>query len=129
MVVVALAMVVALWSRLDGATHYERAIDLAEGQGAELSPAQARQVRLDLRSAGRRTPGTEPEVAIAQLEAFLGRPRRAAAELREVLRREPENATAWGLLAVALAEVEPRAARRAARREARLRAGFVGRRD
>lgn len=129
MVLVALGAVVLLWTWLGAANDYERAVDLARDAGAELSPAQAEQIRRDLLAAGRRTPSTEPEVAIAQFHLFRGKPRRAAGELRGVVSREPDNATAWGLLATALAGVDASASREAARREAQLRAGFVRRSD
>jgi hypothetical protein len=129
MVISALAAVVLLWSWLGAARDYTRAFDLMESSSGDLSPARAERARLALRAAGRRTPSTEPEVAIAQLDLFLGQSRRAAAELRHVVRREPDNATAWGLLASALGRINKPASRRAARHEARLRAGFVRPRD
>jgi len=125
MAAVALGVVFVLWTWLGAARDYERAVDLAAS--TRLSSAQAEQVRRDLLAAGRHTPSTEPEVAIAQFELFLRQPRRAADELRGVVSREPDNATAWGLLALALAGVDPPASRAAARREEQLRAGFVRR--
>ena len=127
MVAVALAVVFVLWAWLGAARDYERAVELATS--APLSSAQAEQVRRDLLAAGRHTPSTEPEVALAQLELFLRHPRRAADELGGVVSREPDNATAWGLLATALRGVDAPASRAAARREAQLRAGFVRRSD
>ncbi len=127
MVAVALAVVFVLWTWLGAARDYERAAELATS--TPLSSAQAEQVRRDLLAAGRHTPSTEPEVALAQFELFLSQPRRAADELGGVVSREPDNATAWGLLARALTGVDAPASRAAARREAQLRAGFVRRRD
>lgn len=125
----ALAGALLLWSWLGAASSYERAIDAVNESGGRLSPGQAKQVRDDLRSAARHTPSTEPELAIAQLDLFLDEPRRAAVVLREVLRREPENAAAWGLLAIALSGVDEPTARDAARREAQLRGGIARRHE
>jgi len=125
--VLAAAAVVPLAIWLGAASSYEGALDEVERAGGSLSAQQAGQIARDLRSAADRTPSTEPEVALAQLDLFTGRPRPAAAELRGVLEREPENATAWGLLAIALREDDPDGSRRAARRERELRAGFARR--
>ena len=125
MVAVALAVVFVIWTWLGAARDYERAVELATNP--PLSSAQAEQVGRDLLAAGRHTPSTEPEVALAQFELFLGQPLRAAGELRRVVSREPDNATAWGLLATALGGIDEPASRAAARREAKLRAGFVRR--
>ncbi len=127
MVAVALGVVFVLWIWLGAARDYERAVELAAS--TPLSSAEVERVRRGLLAAGRHTPSTEPEVTLAQFELFLRQPRRAADELGGVVSREPDNATAWGLLATALRRVDAPASRAAARREAQLRAGFVRRND
>jgi predicted Zn-dependent protease len=119
---IALAILVPLCVWLLAAVRYERALERVESAGARQA---ADRIRSDLRSAARLTPSTEPEVAVGQLELFLGRPDKAARELRAVVRREPDNASAWGLLSIALEDADPAAAERASRREVELRGGFA----
>ena len=50
------------------------------------------------RRAGLLNPDTTPELQRAYVHALRGRRDRAIATVQEVLRREPENRNAWGLL-------------------------------
>ena len=78
----------------------QRAIDLLEG---------ARRAR----------PDGEIVPRLAGLELTAGRPERAVALVRPLVRHEPDNVTAWTVLAFALADSDPAAAREAdARRRA-----------
>jgi len=83
------------------APQVERAVDLLEG---------ARRARPD--------GAVLPRLAGMHLSA--GRPEVAAALLRPLVRSEPENVPAWTVLALALADSDPRAARRAQARQRAL---------
>ena len=65
-------------------------------------------------------PDTTPDVRRAFLYQGTGRPGEAAALLESVLRREPENLDAWGLLYAFTRERDPEAARRALSARERL---------
>jgi predicted Zn-dependent protease len=70
---------------------------LALSERALSAPDLARAESLLRRAAGR-TPSTRPELRLAQLEAFAGRPAAARRIAEGIVRREPENAAAWRLL-------------------------------
>jgi predicted Zn-dependent protease len=71
-----------------------------EAHGTELSavPGNLARADADLRAARRLNPDTGPELTRAFLYVGAGRPADAAAILEGILRREPDNLTAWGAL-------------------------------
>lgn len=73
-----------------------------------------------LRDARLLNPGTTPDVRRAFLYQGTGRPREAAALLEDVLRREPDNLDAWGLLSAFTRDRDPALARRALAERERL---------
>jgi hypothetical protein len=56
---------------------------------------------------------TQPDLRLAQLDAFTQRPDRAVRRLQALVRREPENYEAWVLLAQTARTVDPPLADRA----------------
>jgi hypothetical protein len=70
-------------------------------------------VEADLRGARLLNPDTGPDVGRAFIFNSRGRAQDARALLGSVLRREPENLTAWGLLYLISLDADPAAARRA----------------
>ena len=74
---------------------------------------QARGGEAALRDARLLNPDTTPDVRRAFLYQGTGRPEEAAALLEDVLRREPENLDAWGLLYAFTRDRDPATARRA----------------
>jgi predicted Zn-dependent protease len=110
-IVVALAMAGWLAAAYPGARDEARARALL-GQGASparLSAAEQRHAFALLRSARR----VRPDGTAVQLESSLltltGRKAQAATLLRALLRREPDNVTAWTLLAFADPKAIPQA--------------------
>lgn len=65
-------------------------------------------------------PDTSPDVGRAVLYQGRGEPERAVALLRDVLNREPDNLTAWGLLLGLSRGVDPATERRALEARQRL---------
>jgi predicted Zn-dependent protease len=74
----------------------------------------------DYRAARWLNPDTLPDVRRAFLYHGTGRQAEAAALLEDVLRREPDNLDAWGLLYAFTRERDPATARRALEARARL---------
>jgi predicted Zn-dependent protease len=62
------------------------------------SPGDRARAESDLRGARFLNPDTTPDVDRAALYLGDGRPRAAVALLEDVVRREPENRTAWAVL-------------------------------
>jgi hypothetical protein len=67
----------------------------SEGEPATLARAES-----DLRRANLLNPGTGPDVSRALVRRARGRTKQSVALLEDVLRREPENVTAWRILMV-----------------------------
>lgn len=84
------------------------------------TPAQVDSAVAMLRDAARRTPDTLPETGAAFVLIRAGRKAEGEAMVRSVLRREPRNVTAWGLLALALDGRDAPGAAAARARVARL---------
>lgn len=59
------------------------------------------------------SPDTTPDIGRAVLYEGAGRLQAAAAVLEDIVRREPENRTAWGLLFLLTRDRDPAAAARA----------------
>lgn len=74
----------------------------------------------DLRAASRLNPDTVPDIALATVYRRQGENARAKATLEDVLRREPDNLTAWGVLFTFTARDDPATARRALAARRRL---------
>ena len=111
LVLVAVGVAVWLASGLRAAHEESRAIALVRPHAGRADVARAESLLL---SAAAHSPSTRPELRLAQLRAFERRPAAARGILEAIVRREPENADAWRLLA--LVGRPPRAA------EARRRA-------
>ena len=74
----------------------------------------------DFRAARTLNPSTAPDVSRAFLYARNGRRDRAAALLKDVVRREPDNLTAWGVLYSFTKDDDPATAARALAARRRL---------
>jgi predicted Zn-dependent protease len=84
------------------------------------TPAQVDAAAKMLHDAARHTPDTLPETGEAFVLIRAGRDAEGAAIVRSVLKREPRNVTAWGLLALALDGSDDAGAARARAEVARL---------
>jgi len=102
------------------AAHLGAEGELLAVRGAALDPAMAAHVDDLLRRAARLTPDTSPEVARAGMLSERGDHAAAIAVLRDVLRREPRNVTAWIVLSVAAKPVDAALSQRARRQAAEL---------
>lgn len=97
-VAAAIALAVALLPGLGSARDQAQALRLAR---EDFSPRTAPRIEPLLVRASEHTGSTEPELDRAKVLLFLRRPGDAARLLERVVRSEPENADAWGLLAQA----------------------------
>ena len=89
----------AIWlNRVDAYQHARRE---AIAKGAAQDPARVRHVTDLFESARDLTPDTTPILGEGVFLIEAGQNQRAARVLNEVLRREPRNVSAWGLLAAA----------------------------
>jgi predicted Zn-dependent protease len=84
------------------------------------TPAQVDAAVAKLRDAARHTPDTLPETGEAFVLIRAGRKEEGERIVRSVLRREPSNVTAWGLLALALDGRDPAGAAAARAQVVRL---------
>lgn len=99
LVAVAAAVIFSLATWL----HQARLFTDARAAGvAARTPAQAAGAAAKLRDAARDTPDTLPETGQAFVLIRAGRKAEGERIVRSVLRQEPRNVTAWGLLALAL---------------------------
>ena len=106
--VAAAAVAILAWLGLS-----ERAVRLqAHGVGATASHDFERAER-DFRRARFLNPDPTPDLQRSYVYAASSRRPRAIALLEDVLRREPENRSAWGLLLEFTAREDPAVARRA----------------
>jgi hypothetical protein len=76
-----------------------------EARGAEVVQPGASRDRLDaaeddLRAARLLNPDAQPDIDLALLYRARGEAERASATIEDVVRREPDNRVAWGVLAV-----------------------------
>ena len=94
-VVAALAGIVLLAGELRTARDIDRAVAVS------VQPGRADEALALLRAAAARTPDTTPLLREAQLQLLRRRPGEAIGAAREAVRREPENAQGWLLLAQA----------------------------
>jgi hypothetical protein len=113
---IALAAAGWLASAYPGARDEARARAIRPGPSGELTPQQV-QRSIDLLEGARRArPDGDVVPRLAGLELTAGRPERAVALLRPLLRSEPDNVTAWTVLAFALADSDPAGAAEARER-------------
>jgi predicted Zn-dependent protease len=120
LVLVAVAAAGWLASAYPGTRDEARARAIRPAAGGALTPSQvARSIEL-LEGARRARPDGEVGVKLAGLELTAGRPERAVALLRPIVRSEPENLPAWTTLAIALQRLDPAAAREARERQRAL---------
>jgi hypothetical protein len=119
LLIVALAAVAWLGSAYAGARDEARAGALSRTDGGHLDAARRAELIALLDGARRRRPDSLVVPREAGQLVLAGRAAAAAALLRPLLRAEPENATGWAVLAIALARTDPAGARAAdARRRA-----------
>jgi hypothetical protein len=85
-----------------------------------FDPAGFRSAEEDFRDARLLSPDTTPDLHRAVLYQVHGRAPQAIALLKDVVRREPENVTAWNVLRELTRERDPATARRAAAAQRRL---------
>jgi tetratricopeptide (TPR) repeat protein len=91
-----------------------------EASGRLQAPGDAERAAADFRAARLLNPDTAPDVGLALLLQTEGRREQATALLEDVLEREPENLTAWGLLYNVARTEDPATARRAFEARRRL---------
>lgn len=109
--VAALAVVVLAWLAVMERDNRRLASGVAVAQ-QRLSPAAFARADSDLRAARMLNPDEQPQVDRALLRFATGRPG-AEAIVEDVLRREPDNLTAWGVLyTIARGRHDPAAVRR-----------------
>jgi hypothetical protein len=90
------------------------------GAGKVRTPADLARAEADLRAARLLNPDISPDLSRAILYVGAGRARQATALAEDVLRREPDNLRAWGLLYSLSHERDPAAAERALAARRRL---------
>jgi cytochrome c-type biogenesis protein CcmH/NrfG len=91
-----------------------------EAAGRLGEPGGAGRAEAAFRAARLLNPDTTPDVGRALVLQAQGHGDRAVAVLEDVVRREPDNARAWGLLYAVARESDPAAARRALAARRRL---------
>jgi cytochrome c-type biogenesis protein CcmH/NrfG len=117
---VSLAAAAWLASAYPGTRAEEQAREIRPAPGRPLTTGQvARSIEL-LEDARRARPDGDILPRLAGLELTAGRPDEAAALVRPLVRREPENLPAWTILAFALERSDPAGAREAQRRRREL---------
>ena len=120
LLLVSLAAAGWLASAYPGTRAEEQARAIRPAAGEALTPQQvARSIEL-LEDARRARPDGDILPRLAGLELTAGRPERAVALVRPLVRREPENLPAWTILAFALADSDPAGAREAQARRREL---------
>jgi predicted Zn-dependent protease len=114
-VLLVLALATAGWL----ASGYAGARDEQRAVYGDARTNRAEAIRL-LDAARARRPDSTVTPRLAGLLVLEGRQREATAMLRPLLRAEPDNATGWAVLALALRETDPAAAQQALRRRLAL---------
>jgi hypothetical protein len=110
LLLVALAAAGWLASAYPGTRDEARARAIRPGASGSLKPDQVQRTIDLLEDARKARPDGEVVPRLAGLELTAGHPERAVALLRPLLRSEPDNVTAWTVLAFALAGSDPAAA-------------------
>jgi hypothetical protein len=106
---VALAMLVWLGVMERNVRLQAGAVDALRTGSALRDPART---QADLRRARLLNPDTAPDVTRAVVYRAVGRPRQAVVLLENVVRREPDNLAAWGVLRLSAAGNDADAFRR-----------------
>jgi predicted Zn-dependent protease len=114
-VVAAVAVAVIAWLGVMELNVRRQADGLDAAQRRDFAAADA-----DFRAARTLNPSTAPDVSRAFLYARNGKQDRAAALLKDVVRREPDNLTAWGVLYSFAKDDDPATAARALAARRRL---------
>jgi hypothetical protein len=110
--VAVVAVVVLAW--LGVMERNERLLARGVATAGQLNtPADFARAEADLRAARLLNPTTTPDFNRAVLYAGARRPERAIALMRDVVRREPDNRIAWGVLYGFTRDRDPATARRA----------------
>jgi predicted Zn-dependent protease len=117
--VAALAVAVLAWLGLMERNAALEARGVAAA-GRLTTPGNGARAEDSLRAARVLNPDTAPDVSRAILYRAQGRTAAAVALLDDVLRREPDNLRAWGLLYAVAAGGDPEAVRRALAARRRL---------
>ena len=120
LLIVALAAAGWLASAYPGTRDEARARAIRPGPSGTLTAQQVQRTIELLESARKARPDGEVVPRLAGLELTAGRPDRAVALLKPLLRGEPDNVTAWTVLAFALADSDPNAAAKARARRREL---------
>jgi predicted Zn-dependent protease len=116
-VVVAVAVLVLGWLAVMERDERLQARGVRAAQDARANFAGA---DADFRDARLLNPDSAPDVSRAFLYQRVGRAAQAAELLQDVVRREPDNLSAWALLATFTSERDPATARRARAQVRRL---------
>ncbi len=106
--VAAVAVIVIAWLAV-----MERDARLQARAGAAIDAGELDRAEDDLLRARLLNPDTAPDVTRAVLYRATGRERPAIALLEDVVRREPDNLTAWSVLRLSATGTDPGAFRRA----------------
>jgi predicted Zn-dependent protease len=115
--VVVVAVLVLSWLAVMERDERLQARGVRAAQDAQAKFAAA---ETDFRDARLLNPDTAPDVSRAFLYQRIGRGAEAAELLQDVVRREPDNLSAWALLATFTSERDPGTARRARAQVRRL---------
>lgn len=118
--VIAVAVVVLAWLGV-----MERAARLQASGVDALARQDLASAEADFRGARLLNPDSAPDLSRAFLYALSSRQQQAVALLEEILRREPANRSAWGVLERITRETDPPTARRAQAALDRLDSRFV----
>ena len=92
----------------------------AAGSRHGASAAALARAASGLRDARLLNPDTTPDVALAVVYRSAGRDRLAAATIADVVRREPDNLLAWGIVRAFAGSTDPAGAARALAARGRL---------
>jgi hypothetical protein len=120
--VVAIAVLAWLAVMERNAHRLDRGVDIATGIviSGRMDPEAMRRAEQDFLGARTLSPDTRPDVERAILYRYNERVRESRELIEDVLRREPENLTAWGVFFDVTNGRDEQAARRALEARARL---------
>jgi len=119
MLVIVVAVAVLAWLAVMERDARKQASGVAAAQRLDV-PGNAERAERAFRDARLLTPDTAPDVSRAVVLRATERQDAAVALLEDVVRREPDNLTAWGVLATLARDHDPDAAARALEARRRL---------